>query len=107
LPCVPLDLRRPFYYTKVRNILLGKEFNMTVATITTKGQTTIPKKIREHLKLHAGDRVDFLIDDSGKVLLRPTTSDVKELEGILHRPGMKTVTVEEMSRAIKARHKRA
>jgi antitoxin PrlF len=80
---------------------------MTVATITTKGQTTIPKRIREHLKLHAGDRLDFVIDDSGEVLLRPATSDVTELEGILHRPGIKTVSIEEMSRAIKARHKRA
>lgn len=80
---------------------------MTVATITTKGQTTIPKKIREHLKLHAGDRLDFIIEESGKVSVQPATLDVKELDGILHRPGMKTVSVEEMSRAIKARHKRA
>ncbi len=80
---------------------------MTVATITTKGQTTIPKKIREHLKLHAGDRLDFIIEDSGKVSVQPATLDVKELDGILHRPGMKTVSIEEMSRAIKARHKRA
>jgi antitoxin PrlF len=80
---------------------------MTVATITSKGQTTIPKEIRDHLKLHTGDRIDFVIEDSGRVLLRPTTSDVSELEGILHRPGMKAVSIEEMSRAIKARHKRA
>lgn len=77
---------------------------MTVATVTTKGQTTIPKKIREHLKLHAGDRIDFIIDDKGKVLVQPATLDVKELDGVLHRPGMKTVSIEEMSRAIKARH---
>ncbi len=80
---------------------------MTVATITTKGQTTIPKEIREHLKLHAGDRIDFLIDDSGEVIVRPATSDVTELEGILHRPGMKAVSIEEMSWAIKSRYKRA
>ncbi|MBI5075886.1 MAG: type II toxin-antitoxin system PrlF family antitoxin [Nitrospirae bacterium] len=80
---------------------------MTVATITTKGQTTIPKNIREHLKLHAGDRLDFIIEESGKVSVRPATSDVTELEGILHRPGMKAVSIEEMSRAIKSRHKRA
>jgi len=80
---------------------------MTIATITTKGQTTIPKKIREHLKLHAGDRLDFVIEDNGKVVVQPATLDVKELEGILHRPGMKAVSIEEMSRAIKARHKKA
>ncbi len=80
---------------------------MTLATVTTKGQTTIPKKIREHLKLHAGDRLDFIIEDSGKVIMQPATLDVKELEGILHRPGIKKISVEEMSQAIKARHKRA
>jgi AbrB family looped-hinge helix DNA binding protein len=79
---------------------------MSVATVTFKGQITIPKEIREHLRLHTGDKVDFLIEDSGKVILRSATSDVSKLEGILQRPGMKSVSIEEMSRAIKALHKR-
>ena len=69
---------------------------MPSAAITVKGQTTIPKKIREHLNLHAGDQLDFVIEASGRVIIRPATVDVKELEGILHRPGMKTISVEEM-----------
>lgn len=40
-------------------------------TITTKGQVTIPKAIREHLGLYAGDRVDFAFADDGSVRVQP------------------------------------
>lgn len=76
---------------------------MPSAAITVKGQTTIPKKIREHLNLHAGDQLDFVIEDSGRVVIRPATIDVKELEGILHRPGMKAISIKEMRAVIKKR----
>lgn len=71
--------------------------------ITIKGQTTIPKKIRAHLKIQPGDKIDFVIDNNGKVVLEPATLDVKELEGILHKPGMKAVSVEEMKKAVRKR----
>lgn len=77
---------------------------MPSAAITVKGQTTIPKKIRDHLNLHAGDQLDFVIEESGKVVIRPATIDVKDLEGILHRPGMKAISVEEMKTVIKKRY---
>lgn len=76
---------------------------MAVSTLTAKGQTTIPKKIRNHLKLRPGDRIDFIVQENGKVLLEPATVDVKELEGILHRPGMKPVSVSAMAKAVKKR----
>ncbi len=76
---------------------------MSVSTITTKGQTTIPKNIRKHLKLQAGDRIDFLVDKAGKVVIEPATLDVKELEGILYRPHRKRVSVKEMKAAVKNR----
>lgn len=79
---------------------------MPASQITTKGQTTIPKKIREYLHLQPGDRVDFVVDERGKVVLEPATLDVKELEGILHRPGMKAVSTEEMKKAVKERFRR-
>lgn len=79
---------------------------MPSSVITVKGQTTIPKTIRNHLNLHPGDQIDFVIEDDGKVMLEPATLDVKELEGILHKPGMKAVTVKEMKAAIKRRFKR-
>ncbi|MDP2278851.1 MAG: type II toxin-antitoxin system PrlF family antitoxin [Nitrospirota bacterium] len=76
---------------------------MPSAAITVKGQTTIPKKIRNHLNLHPGDQIDFVIEENGKVILEPATLDVKELEGIMHRPGMKAVSVDEMKEAVKKR----
>jgi len=76
---------------------------MAVSTITAKGQTTIPKKIRSHLKLRPGDRIDFIVQDNGKVMLEPATLDIKDLEGILHRTGMKAVSVAGMARAVKKR----
>ena len=74
---------------------------MAVSTITSKGQTTIPKKIRSHLKLRPGDRIDFIVQDNGKVMLEPATLDVKDLKGILHRNGMKVVSVTDMAKAVK------
>jgi len=79
---------------------------MPVSLITAKGQTTIPKKIREHLKLHPGDKVDFVIKDNGKVILESATLDVKELEGILHRPGTRVVSTEEMKNTVRRRFRK-
>lgn len=79
---------------------------MPASLITSKGQTTIPKKIREYLQLQPGDRVDFVVDEKGKVTLEPATLDVKELEGILRRPGMKPLSTEDMKKAVKERFKR-
>lgn len=76
---------------------------MPVSTITSKGQTTIPKDIREHLKLCPGDKIDFIIENAGKVVIEPTTFDVGELEGILYRPHRRVVSVKEMKTAIKKR----
>ena len=43
---------------------------MSQATLTTKGQVTIPKAVREQLDLKAGDRIDFIVNDSGAALIR-------------------------------------
>lgn len=75
---------------------------MAVSTVTSKGQMTIPKEIREYLKLHPGDKIDFIIEE-GKVVMEPTTLDVKELEGILYKPHKKAVSVEEMKTAVQKR----
>ena len=73
--------------------------------ITSKGQTTIPKQIREYLRLQPGDRIDFFVDENGRVVLEPATFDVKDLEGILRKPGMKAVSTEEMKKVIRGRFK--
>ena len=75
---------------------------MPVSTITSKGQTTIPGEIRRHLKLKAGDRLEFVVETDGKVVLVPATVDVRELKGLL-APAPRRVLLEEMEAAIRKR----
>ena len=76
---------------------------MPASTLTSKGQTTIPKDVRDHLKLQAGDAIDFVIEPDGSVVVRPATVHVRELKGILHRKGMKVVSVSAMNAAVRKR----
>jgi len=73
---------------------------MPSATVTSKGQVTIPKRIRDLLRVKSGDRIDFDVDASGRVLVRPGGTDVRALKGILHRPGRRPVKLEVMEAAI-------
>ncbi len=72
---------------------------MAIATLTSKGQMTIPMDIRLHLDLHIGDKIDFVIEKDGKVVIEPLTSDIKELKGFFGKP-KKIVSVEQMNAAI-------
>ncbi len=76
---------------------------MPVSTLTSKGQTTIPKAVRELLKIDSGDRLDFIPQPDGSVLLRAATVDVSALRGMLHRKGMRPVPLADMDRAIRER----
>ena len=76
---------------------------MPEATLTTKGQVTIPKAVRDHLKLETGARLEFVIEDDGTVVLKPLTRHVRELAGLLYRPRRRAVAVEEMDEGIRAR----
>ncbi|MTJ49888.1 AbrB/MazE/SpoVT family DNA-binding domain-containing protein [Dolichospermum sp. UHCC 0259] len=73
---------------------------MANATITTKGQVTIPKEIRDYLNLGTGSKVDFVIDENGIVKLIPLNIPIQKLSGILHRKGMKAITLEEIEEII-------
>ena len=73
---------------------------MTIATLTSKGQTTIPKQVREHLKLSPGDKLDFVIEPEGRVVIRPAKLDVRALKGMLRRREGKVLSIEEMDAAI-------
>jgi antitoxin PrlF len=76
---------------------------MPDATLTTKGQVTIPKAVRDHLHLDTGDRVSFVIQDDGSVVVRPMTRHVQDLAGLLHRPGRRAVSLREMDEGIAQR----
>ncbi len=73
---------------------------MSIATVTTKGQVTIPKEIRDYLKLETGSKVEFVIDENGDVRIIPLNVPIETLSGVLHGPGMKAATIEEMEIAI-------
>ena len=68
------------------------------SAITVKGQATIPKAIREHLRLKPGDRVKFFVHPDGTVVLLPKLP-VSALRGILAR-ARRPVTLERMREAI-------
>lgn len=75
---------------------------MAAATLTSKGQTTIPKEIRDFLGISPGDKLDFVVESDGRVILRPATLDVRRLRGMLKRSGRKADTLEEMDKAVAA-----
>ncbi|MDD5277229.1 MAG: AbrB/MazE/SpoVT family DNA-binding domain-containing protein [Methylovulum sp.] len=74
---------------------------MQQTTLTSKGQITIPKKVREVLGLHLGDKIEFVITDKNEVLLRPITKKVDEMFGLLYQADRKTVSVEQMDTSIR------
>lgn len=71
---------------------------MATATLTSKGQLTVPKKVRERLHLQEGDRVDFVMDEKG-VHLHPVRRSLMDLVGCVSYDGP-AYTVEEMDEAI-------
>ena len=87
------------HYPIVRSTLLGKEYPMPSSTLTSKGQITIPKEVRDTLDIRAGDRVAFILRSDGVVELRPETVDLRTLYGALKRSG-KRVSIEQMNRDI-------
>ena len=76
---------------------------MTIATLTTKGQVTIPKDIRDILRLRAGDKIEILVTAEGEALVRPITKKVDDVFGRLRKPEQKAVTLEEMDDAVRKR----
>ena len=73
------------------------------ATITSRGRLTLPKAIRDLLRLGAGDRIDFVVKDDGTVVLRLAAVDVRELRGTLHRKRLTPLTIEEVNAIIRRR----
>ncbi|MCF4164339.1 AbrB/MazE/SpoVT family DNA-binding domain-containing protein [Zavarzinia compransoris] len=74
---------------------------MSSATLTSKGQITIPQKVRQDLGLSAGDRVDFVRLPGGGYAVIPASASIKSLKGIVPKPAT-PVTLEDMEAAIQA-----
>lgn len=76
---------------------------MPSSSVTSKGQTTIPKPIRDHLRLQPGDRLDFSIDSSGNVQLQAAALGLGRLKGLLQGKVRRPVSVAQMNAAIRTR----
>ena len=85
----------------IAKVVHGSKRGVHTATITSKGQITVPMRIRKHLQVDKGDRIEFLIGTDGKVTLMPAIADVRKLKGIVGKPD-RPVTVEDMNRIIEA-----
>ena len=75
---------------------------MSTATLTSKGQITIPIEVRNDLKVGAGDRVKFTQIAPGRYEFVAVTHSIKELKGMFGKPA-KTVSIEDMNKAIAKR----
>jgi antitoxin PrlF len=73
------------------------------ATLTTKGQVTIPKEVRDRLGVDTGDRLNFAVQEDGTVVVTPITRHVRELGGLLRRPRHRPVSIDEMDEGIAKR----
>lgn len=73
---------------------------MQTSTLTSKGQVTIPKEIREQLQLRVGQRLEFQVDTRNQLIVTPKIRDIRTLKGIVRAPRRRAVTVREMNEAI-------
>lgn len=69
---------------------------MSIATLTSKGQTTIPKDVRDQVGLQPGDRMHFTVLESGAIVVRVKNRSARELRGVLK--ARKRVPVKDLSR---------
>jgi antitoxin PrlF len=76
-----------------------------MSTLTRNGQVTIPSKIRAYLNLRAGDKIEFLIQPDGNVMMVARNIDIRELAGML-APAPRRLTIAQMDNAVRRRFRR-
>ena len=76
---------------------------MVTATLTSKGQITIPKVVRDSLRRRTGDRVAFVLRGDAEAILKPVTKSVDDVYGKLHSPTQPPRSAEEMRVAVAER----
>lgn len=91
-------------YPKVRHAI--QSFEMTTATMTSKGQITIPAEVRAVLGVASGDRVEFVQVGPGRFELVAANQSVRDIKGLIGKPA-EPVSIDAMSAAIRARGAKA
>jgi AbrB family looped-hinge helix DNA binding protein len=71
-------------------------------TLTSKCQFTLPARVRNHLHVHEGDKLDIHIKEDGEVVIRAKSGDWRQLIGILHQEGVAPVTDEQINEALES-----
>ena len=66
------------------------------ATLTSKGQVTIPKRIREQLGLEAGTEIEFILDEDGSLRVRPKQPPMNRLEAIREQLSSREIDIDRM-----------
>ena len=72
---------------------------MVESMMSTKGRTTVPKEIRDQLNIKLGDKLVWHVDGC-RVVVRAKSRSIRDLAGMLHRPGQRPISLEEMDEAI-------
>jgi antitoxin PrlF len=72
---------------------------LSEATITSKGQTTIPKQIRDSLGLQSQDKVNFSLLSDGTVIMRAKKKSIKSVYGLLHTKDSPVIKIEDMKKS--------
>lgn len=71
-----------------------------LATVSIKGQVTVPKAIRDHLKIEQGTQLDFKLNDDGSISVRSLNRSALSIVGRLKRPGRAAVSTGQMNEAV-------
>jgi antitoxin PrlF len=91
-------------YLEVRYSETGEGIAMPTATVTSKGQITIPIEVRKSLKLKTGDKIDFFETGEGRFAIQPKRGSIMELRGLFQKLGVKPLgyapTIEQMDNDI-------
>ena len=79
---------------------------MPVATITNKGQVTIPKKVRDAMNLHFGDKIEFVCEEEGIITVRPVKKSVDAVFGRLYEKDKRSLSTEEINEIVRKQVKK-
>ena len=87
-------------FPSVRNVAYCKE--MPSASLTSKGQITLPKEVRDALGVRTGDRVAFRAGPDGRYVIEAETLDLWDIKGAI-KPRRQGITLEDMKRTVRRR----
>jgi AbrB family looped-hinge helix DNA binding protein len=94
-----LTIKPLFPYSKVRNGIGSKE--IMKATVTSKGQVTIPHSIRRIAKISPGTELDFQLEEDGTLKISLLNQEISQLKGIIKSKRSRPPSLKEMKRAIR------